>query len=54
MVTASDKEQPPKEAPKEQASSEFSAMKQEEQMKEKILAGATRIYLQDEVNPLLT
>lgn len=40
--------------PKEQASSEFSAMKQEEQMKEKILAGATRIYQQDEVNPLLT
>ena len=29
-------------------------MKQEEQMKERILAGATRIYQQDEVNPLLT
>jgi hypothetical protein len=29
-------------------------MKQEEKMKEKILAGATRIYQQDEVNPLLT
>jgi hypothetical protein len=40
--------------PKEQASSEFSAMKQEEQMKEKLLAGAKRIYQQDEVNPLLT
>jgi hypothetical protein len=49
--TAADKKETP---PKEQASSEFSAMKQEEQMKEKILAGATRIYQQDEVNPLLT
>jgi hypothetical protein len=39
--TAADKKETP---PKEQASSEFSAMKQEEQMKEKILAGATRIY----------
>jgi hypothetical protein len=29
-------------------------MKQEEMMKEKVLAGASRIYLQDEVNPLLT
>ena len=38
--TGADKATPPK----EQASSEFSAMKQEEQMKEKILAGATRIY----------
>jgi len=48
------KEESKKKAGEAQGSSEFSAMKQEEQMKERILAGATRIYQQDEVNPLLT
>ena len=38
---------------KEGTQSEFSAMKQEELAKERLLAGATRIYELQEVNPLL-
>jgi len=38
---------------KEGTQSEFTAMKQEELAKERLLAGATRIYELQEVNPLL-
>lgn len=47
------KENPPELSQSASSASEFSAMKQEEQMKAKILQGVTRIYEQHEVNPLL-
>ncbi len=45
--------EPKDKAQKEATQSEFSAMKQEELAKERILAGAARIYELHEVNPLL-
>lgn len=51
---AKPEEKKEEEKPKQEATqSEFSAMKQEELMKEKLLAGVVRIYEQHEVNPLL-